>query len=189
MILVVVIPLRRYRNMDKIQNLSGDTSHWIQIDLIQREFELRSEERLFGKLKWERSRCSPATAIAADGEWTFNRTGLLLPSFSVCIAGSGKKIAILKTNLSSSGTLRFETGQKLSWSSKNFWRSEWGFNDIIGEILRIRLKPGLLKLKADVEIIRDLGELSLLACLGMYLLVLMHDNSTVAAASMMPFVH
>ena len=134
-------------------------------------------------MKWEKAFGSLAAATAADGEWTFKRSGFLHPMVSVRGLESSGDIAVFRPDWTGSGTLEFMTGGKKSWKNKNFWRTEWEFQDENGAIMRLKTKPGLIKQNVEVEIIRDLPELTILASLGMYLLKMMHDESAAAAAA------
>ena len=63
---------------------------------------------------------------------------------------------------------------------------EWRFEEAGQELLRFKSKAGSLKMKVRVDLapsVKNLAEASLLASLGMYLLVLMQDDSAAASVS------
>jgi hypothetical protein len=169
--------------MDNIHKISNKKLTWIQLSAYKNGFELKSEEGIFAQLKWGKPFGSLATAVTADGEWTFKRSGFLQPRVSVRKTGSDEDIATFKPGWTGAGTLDLSTGRRLSWINRSFLRSVWEFVDSTGGILRFKLKPGIFKLKVEMDIITDITELSLLAALGMYLLVLTHDDNTAATAA------
>ena len=170
--------------MKAIKRVRNKTLEWIQIGKFKREFELKSAEGLFGKLKWEKAFGSLASAVTTEGDWTFKRAGFLNPRVSVRIPGSDKDIAIFKPSWTGNGILEFDTGTRFKWENKNFFRTEWVFVDQNEmNVLSIKMKPGLLKTSARVEILRDVPEVSLLASLGMYLIILMRDDSAASTAA------
>jgi len=63
---------------------------------------------------------------------------------------------------------------------------EWAFEEAGQELLRFKSRAGSFKMKVRVDLspsVKNLPEASLLASLGMYLLVLMRDDSAAASAS------
>lgn len=175
--------------METIHGMTNGTLNWIQSGPSKREFELRGETGVFGNLKWKKHFGSLATAVTNDGEWTLKRAGFLHPRVSARTAGSNRDIAIFKPGWTGTGTVEFETGLKLSWVNKSFLYSGWAFMNPNGvDILRFQTKPRLLKINVQVIVLSDLPELPLLVCLGMYLLILIHEESTAVSVSMVPVI-
>ena len=172
--------------MKSIRNIAPATLHWVQLRVIRHEFELRFEDELHGTLRWEKAFGSLASGTSDDGQWTFKRVGFLNPRVTVRQPGSDLDIAIFKPGWTGSGVLEFPDGRRFQWGQKDFWRLEWIFVEAGQELLRFKSKAGSLKMKVRVDLspsVKDLPEASLLASLGMYLLVLMRDDSAAASAS------
>lgn len=173
--------------METIHGMTNGTLNWIQSGPSKREFELRGETGVFGSLKWKKRFGSLAIAVTNDGAWTLKRSGFLHPRVSARNAGSNKDLAVFKPGWTGMGTVEFQTGLKLSWVNKNFLHSEWTFMGPDGmDILRFQTKPGPTKINVQVLVLSDLPELPLLVCLGMYLLILIHEESAAVSVSMVP---
>jgi hypothetical protein len=55
-------------DMKTFHKVSNKTLDWIQTGKSKREFELKSAEGLFGRLKWEKAFGSLASAVTAEGD-------------------------------------------------------------------------------------------------------------------------
>ena len=144
---IMVVKTGVWSKMETIHGMTNRTLNWIKSGPSKREFELRGETGVFGKLKWNKRFGSLATAMTNDGEWTLKRSGFLHPRVSARNAGSNKDIAVFKSGWTGTGTVEFETGLKLSWVNKNFLHSGWAFMGLDGgDILRFQTKPGPLKI-------------------------------------------
>ena len=172
--------------MQSIRKIAPATLHWVQLRAIKHEFDLRSEDELCGTLRWEKAFGSLASATSDDGQCTFKRVGFLNPRVTIRKPGSDLDIALFKPGWTGSGILEFLGGRRFQWEHKDFWRLEWTFQEAGQELLRFKSKAGSLKMKVRVDLspsVKDLPEASLLASLGMYLLVLMRDDSAAASAA------
>ncbi len=173
--------------METIHGMTNQVLNWIQSSPSKREFELRGETGVFGNLKWKKRFGSLATAVTNDGEWTLKRSGFLHPRVSARIAGTKRDVALFKSSWTGTGTVEFETGLKLFWVNKNFLHSGWAFMSPDGvDILRFQTRPGITKINVQVIVLSDFPELPLLVCLGMYLLILIHEESTEVSVSLVP---
>ena len=172
--------------MQSIRKIAPATLHWVQLRAIKHEFDLRSEDELCGTLLWKKAFGSLASATSSDGQWTFKRVGFLNPRVTIRQPGSDLDIAMFKPSWTGSGVLEFPSGRRFQWEHKDFWRLEWTFQEAGQELLRFKSKASSLKMKVRVDLspsVKNLPEASLLASLGMYLLVLMRDDSAAASAS------
>jgi len=172
--------------MQSIRKTAPATLHWVQLRVVRHEFELRSEDELYGTLRWEKTFGSLAAAASDDGQWRFKRVGFLNPRVTVRQPGSDLDIAIFKPGWTGSGVLEFPSGRRFKWEHKDSWRLEWIFEEAGQELMRLKSKAGSLKMKVRVDIspsVKNLPEASLLASLGMYLLVLMRDDSAATSAT------
>lgn len=175
--------------MQSIRKIAPATLHWVQIRAIKHEFELRSGAELCGTLRWEKAFGSLASSTSEDGQWTFKRVGFLNPRVTVRQPGSDMDIAIFKPGWTGSGVLEFPNGRRFQWEHQDFWRLQWTFQEASQELLRFKSKASSLKMNVRVDLapsVKSLPEASLLASLGMYLLVLMRDDSVAASASTAP---
>jgi hypothetical protein len=173
-------------SMQSIRKIAPATLHWVQLRGIRHQFELRSEDELCGTLRWEKAFGSLASSTSDDGQWTFKRVGFLNPRVTVRQPGSDLDIAIFKPGWNGSGVLEFPDGRRFQWEHKDFWRLEWIFEEAGQELCRFKSKVSSLKMKVRVDLspsVKNLPEASLVASLGMYLLVLMRDDSAAASAS------
>jgi len=172
--------------MQSIRKIAPATLYWVQLRALKHEFELRSDEELYGTLRWEKAFGSLASATSEDGQWTFKRAGFLNPRVTIRQPGSDMDIAIFKPGWTGSGVLEFPTGRRFQWECRDFWRLKWTFEEAGQELLRFKSRAGSMKMKVRVDLapsVKNLAEASLLASLGMYLLVLMRDDSAAASVA------
>jgi len=172
--------------MQSIRKIAPATLYWVQMRAIKHEFDLRSGDELCGTLRWEKAFGSLASSTSEDGQWTFKRVGFLNPRVTVRQPGSDMDIAIFKPGWTGSGVLELPSGHRFQWEHKDFWRLQWAFEEAGQELLRFKSRAGSLRMKVRVDLapsVKNLAEASLLASLGMYLLVLMRDDSVAASAA------
>jgi hypothetical protein len=172
--------------MQSIRKIAPATLHWVQLRAMKHEFELRSGDELCGTLRWEKAFGSLASATSDKGQWTFKRVGFLNPRVTIRQPGSDLDIAIFKPGWTGSGILEFPSGRRFQWEHKDFWRLQWTFEEASQELLRFKSRAGSFKMKVRVDLapsVKNLAEASLLASLGMYLLVLMRDDSAAASVA------
>ena len=65
--------------------------------------------------------------MAADGHWTFKRTGFFNPRITVRLNGHDTDLALFKPQWTGGGVLEFYSGPRLLWGSSGFWRTHWSF--------------------------------------------------------------
>jgi hypothetical protein len=162
---------------------------WVQVGSSKREFELRGELGVLGNLKFHRLFGPRASAVTADGEWLLKKSGFFRPRVVVRDIKSGKDIAKFSLHWTGSGILEFNTGFTLVWVSHKYFRSQWAFKDQNKEeIVHFHSRPGPMKISVEVEISKNVPEISLLACLGMYLLMLMHEDKAAEVTTLIPLL-
>jgi hypothetical protein len=160
--------------MQFLKNTPASTLYWIQPRWVESEYELRSYEELYCKLKWAKISLTPASVVSADGQWTliadyWRRTVRVESSdgdaIAICKIGRfGHKVIV---EFSNSSRLRFDM---------NGWRSEYAFHDEdTDDLLSFKVISIFwpLKLKVRVNLaqrLKDKPEATLLAALGLYLL-------------------
>ena len=172
--------------MRSIRELSGQPLRWAQPGAFTREYELRAGDEVLATLRWQKTFGSLALAAAADGTWTFKRSGFLSPQVTVRLPGSEADVAVLRPGWRGEGALELSAGRRYPWRNTSFWRSEWAFADVAGEPL-VQFKPEFAFFKQAAEVTVDpraapLPDLSLLTLLGWYLMVLMSEDAAAGAA-------
>lgn len=179
--------------METISTAIGLNLYWVQPRTFERQFELRTEDRLFGNLRFEKALGTLATGSSAAGRWTFKRVGFLNPRVTIREAGANDDLGVYWPKHWSGGWLEFVKGGKFHWKATNFWGTEWGFCDVQDRLLFV-LKPGvekaklsdLLKTQAVVEIAPQShahAALPLLLLLGWYLMILHQEDTAVTMAT------
>lgn len=138
-------------------------------------------------LRFRSSFGSFATGESLDGCWTFKRVGFWQTKATVRPCGTDTDIGIFKNNTwSGGGTLELPDGRTLP-ATTNFWQTKFGFNNTeSGETLIEYKTGGLLHLSATVEIQPNavsMPELPWMVMLGLYLIVMMQTDATVAGSS------
>ena len=160
---------------------------WMQRQAKVRAFELRAGEEVVGTLSWRSRFGSLADALAADGHWTFKRTGFFDPRVSVRVHGHDTDLAMYTPRWTGDGVMESASGQRVFWKGSGFWRSRWSFSSASGERL-VDFEPcdSLLKKSASVKVTPTglaTADLSLLVLLGWYLMLLQSDDDAGVAAS------
>jgi len=179
--------------MEALSIAIGLQLYWVQPKTFGRQFELRTENNLFGSLRFETAFGTLATAESAAGHWTFKRVGFLNPRVTIREAGANDDLAVYWPKFWGDGWLEYVKGSRFHWKSTNFWGTEWGFANVQEQLLFV-LKPGiekpklsdLLKTQAVVEIEsqeHSLAELPLLLMLGWYLMILHQEDTMVTVTT------
>jgi hypothetical protein len=171
----------RFRSLREFADVSPS---WVQPDVLDRRYELRADDAVIATLGWETTLGSLATGETAEGRWTLKRAGFLRPRVMARVAGSKIPAATVTLHWDGNGDVNFADGHEFRWARMSFWHSEWAFTSKDGQPLLV-FKPKFVMLGAGAEIeieahALSLPELSLLALLGWYLIVLIHEE-TVAA--------
>jgi hypothetical protein len=177
-----------------LSTVAGGPLYWIQPKTFERRFELRAGDgSLVASLRWERACGTLATAVSAEGGWTFKRVGFLNPRVTVREVGGEENVAIYYPKFWGDGVLECPGGRVYQWRSTNFWRNHWCFADADGNVL-LCFKPGrgksrwsdLFKTQAIVDVEpqgQAVAELPLLVLLGWYLMILHQDDAAAGAAA------
>jgi hypothetical protein len=171
----------KFRSLREFADVSPK---WVQPDVIHRRYELRASDAVLATLHWENPWGSLATGVTSEGRWTLKRAGFLRPRVTVRVAGSDADAAIVTLHWGGTGDVRLADGHEFRWTHISFWHSEWAFTSTSGEPLLV-FKPNfaLMRMEAEIEIrgqSLSLPELSLLALLGWYLMILIHEETTAA---------
>jgi hypothetical protein len=172
--------------MRSIREAAGQTLRWTQPRALSREYELRAGDEVLATLRWQKAFGSLALAEAADGTWTFKRSGFLRPKVTVRLPGSEAEVAVFKPSWGGEGTLRFSEGRPYQWVNTSFWRSEWAFASEGSEpLIHFKLEFAFFKHAAEVKVEPGafaVPDLALLTVLGWYLMLLLSEDAAGAAA-------
>ncbi len=178
--------------MESIMIVAGQPLHWVQPKAMEKRYELRTAEGLYGTLQFENNWGTLARAETADGNWTFKRVGFLNPRITVRRAGSEQNLAVYAPKFWGDGLLELG-GRRYHWKCGNFWASQWGFAGPDDKFIFL-LRQGtdefklsdLLKIQAHVDLMPEAhgnGDLPLLMLLGWYLLILHLEEVAGATAA------
>lgn len=172
-----------------MRKLTGSDAnlHWVQPQAKTRSFELHSGDDVVAMLSWEKTFGTLATAQTAEKTWTFKRVGFFNPRVTVRSPGSEADIAVFKPSWGYGGTLEVQ-GKTFTWKKLDFWGNRWGFAWQDGTVLLSFGYAGglgaMFKLEGTVEMspgsVSTIVDMPLLATLGWYIMVLMHDDNTAA---------
>jgi hypothetical protein len=170
--------------MRAMEQLSGQELHWVPQGARTRSFELRADEEPVATLT--RAKGASALAEAADGCWTFTRSGFWHPAVQVQETGGAREAALFSARWTGTGTLKLQDGRRFHWGAANVWQSQWAWQAPDGaSLLRIARQHCVRGARGTVEIAPDarfVRELSLLALLGWYLVLLHAQDGDAAAA-------
>jgi hypothetical protein len=88
-------------------------------------YELKRNDEIVGSLQRTSFWSSEFRAKSAHGSWRFRRTGCFRTGMEIVNSNYGTRIAILKPNWSSGGTLAFSDGLTFRLISRGFWWPVW----------------------------------------------------------------
>jgi hypothetical protein len=149
---------------------------------VKEEYELHADGEVLATLRWRRLWGSLAEASAAEGHWTFKRTGFWQPRGTVRVAGSEDDLGTFEARWTGNGLLTLATGERYQWQSANVWGTRYEWLDERGEELVRFSSTSLLKAEAEVDVQAAggfLDTLPLLVLYGWYLLVMqIRDTAT-----------
>jgi hypothetical protein len=155
--------------------------------LAKDTYELRSGHDLLATLRILKGR-TLFLAEAAEGRWTFKRTGFFRVTVTVRLENSSTELAMLRVS-GSAGTLELSNGGKFHWTASH---REWSFNDETGKLLvGINSKGNSRNLSGEVELapaVLALPDASLLVLLGWYCLILLASEEEAVAGALISSV-
>jgi len=167
-----------------LREFADVSPRWVQPDVTDRRYELRAGDVVVATLCWGNPWGSLATGETAEGRWTLKRAGFLQPRVTIRVTGSDAQAGIVTLHWAGNGDVQLADGHAFRWTRTGFWHSEWAFTSTGGELLVV-FKPKFVMMgfEAEIEIearALSLPELSLLALLGWYLMVLINEETTAA---------
>ena len=168
--------------------LPGTSLVWEQPKALSRAYELKTEETVVGRLRFEKFCGSLALAEVGSETWTFKRVGFLAPRVTARLPGSEVDVALFRPHWGAGGRLSLSDGQQLEWRRMEFWGSQWAFvasdtHAVVGFDQHHRFS----RASARVTIHRSslaLPAIAILVALGWYLLILAAaDDAAIIATS------
>lgn len=179
--------------MQPLSTDSGSELRWVQPGTLERAYELRGGDTLFGQLRFDTAFGTRAAAGSASGHWTFKRVGFLNPRVTIRQEGQEENIAVYWPKLRGDGWVEFPAGRQYHWKALNIWGTRWGFADQQEQLVFL-MRPGvekpkmsdLLKTQAVVEIPAHRTpdkDMPLLLLLGWYLMILHEDDEAATVAT------
>ncbi|HKW00869.1 MAG TPA: hypothetical protein VJN96_13675 [Vicinamibacterales bacterium] len=166
--------------------LANRPLHWTQARLLKQSFDLSDGDTPLGTLVFRSSLGTFATARLGNGCWTMKRLGFLRTRVEIRACESDTAVATFHNNTwSGGGTLALATGPELR-ANTNFWHSRFEFVDAEGQSLVRYTIGGVMKASGEMEITTAgaaLPDIAWIAMLGWYLVVMMRNDSAVAAAA------
>ena len=179
--------------MKTLSYLNHTVLSCLQPKTLARFFEIRNKGDIIATLAFESKFGTLATAITAEGTWTFKRVGFLNPLITVRCLGEEEDLAVYEPRLLGGGVLKFAQGLTMKWKPTGFWSNSWSFI-LTDENILLSFKSGLehnkladiLKTQATIDIhpISYVKKyLTMLAALGMYLILMEHEESATVAVT------
>jgi hypothetical protein len=167
--------------MQKITELIGQELRWTQPHALKMDYELRARDVIVATLHFRSSLGSFATAVSAEGSWTFKRVGFWQTGVTIRAAGAETDLAMFKNNSwSGGGRLELPDGRKYP-ANTNFWSTQYEFMRETGEpLISYRHIGGVLHMSSLVEIhglSKEVVEMPWLVSLGWYLTIMLHMDS------------
>jgi hypothetical protein len=164
---------------------AGQDLKWVQPSAGKQAYELRAGDDVIGSLVWQRG--SLAVGEVGDRRWTIQREGFWRTRVAVRVQDSELNTVVLQPSWRGGGIIKLTSGRIVRFKAANIWESQWDWQEAGGEALvRFRSRREFIKLGADLEITRAAAgfpQVSLLAVLGWYLIVLGARDSAVGSSA------
>lgn len=166
----------------------------LQPKAMERSFELRAGDELAGTLEFRSSRGSLALARTAEASWTFKRVGSFSPRATARLEGSERDLVVYTPRwIGQSGEIALESGERLRIAPAGFWGTCFVLSDATGQTLatfgpepEAHRFSDHFRTQAIVSVDPAASarpDLGLLLLFGWYLVVLHHEDATVAVTA------
>jgi hypothetical protein len=153
---------------------------WRQPSFWTRHYELTDDNRPYARLEWQSFLSSKARATFRDTTWEFQRRGIFRRRVTIHLLATGQSVGEMAMRWSGAGTLQMADGSQYEWCRYNFWSTRFGFESAGRPIAEFHRRFGL-RTNVDVAVRAagtDAPHLSLLLTLGMYLMMLIEQDSS-----------
>lgn len=166
---------------------------WLQPKTLDRYYELHDAATLLGTLAWQGLLSGLVRAETARHVWDMQEHGFLNRRVEVREPETEALVATYFPKLMGDGILQLADGRELQWEPTNFWATNWSFfgpNDqpvvaFSEGVLGARWKD-MFKTQFTVTVDRAVwpdDDVELLVMLGLYLIILRHDQAAAGAAA------
>lgn len=170
--------------MFSLAQLSTSELHWKQPNLFKMEYELSQKDELLARLHFPSGFKTLANATCHDGNWAFERVGILNQKVFVSLPGSETPMATLNYT---ANRIELPNGQHFL-AKVNFWRTEYAFSVRSDQLLLKITSKGVINPALDIEInpvvaceLPPPSPLPWLLLLGWYLVIVAHNDAAAAA--------
>lgn len=158
---------------------------WIRPQVFRRLYELRSGDEVLATIESRALFNSAAIATSSQGRSLLRHAGLLRGKVLLSSEDATGIRLTFKPGWFGAGVAHSAGGLEWHWKRVDFWGRSWRFEDLSGNpVLSFVRRPSWFRASVSVEpseYARSLSELSDLALLGFYLLLLMQRQAHVSA--------
>jgi hypothetical protein len=177
----------REETLHRLDSIDYHSLMWKQMGFGVREFELRSNETLLGRLYWPKLLSDRAVAESGDGKWIFDRVGFFRQEAIATEATTGLEVASFTFGWLGDGELTLANGHRYQLYGTGFLSNDWVLADENNEAL-ITMREGRSWFKYDAELELQVGavkmpELPLMLFMSWYLVYMRLQDSAAAAAA------
>jgi len=171
-------------NIRPIAESKESSLTWTQLKLGRHRYhELAGEGKVFASLKWENLFGSLAICATSDRKFSFNRPGFLVHrQITVRRLDIDDDVATMRMGILGKATLEFTNGISYSFRRIGLSGADWQFIDSSGRLVcTIHGEGKLGSLRGKVVFEKEakkLKDVTLLASLGWYMIVLIAEDSS-----------
>jgi hypothetical protein len=170
--------------MKSFNDLESQNVRWVQQSMWNNTYELRTDAGDVVATMKRPSMWRSAVEIEAVGNrWRFERKGFWQNRVEATSIGTGEVAATYRAGMMK-GSVQLADGRVFHWQQGNWWGTKWTWTDEHGEPIIGFKTGGAFTLNGELNLDPDVMEMktmSLLVFLGWYLIVLNHEDSSVAA--------
>jgi hypothetical protein len=178
---------KREEPLHKLESVDYHSLMWKQMGFGVRDFELRSNAALVGRLYWPKLLSDRAVAESGDGKWIFDRVGFFRQEAIATEVAGGLEVASFTFGWLGDGEMTLANGRRYQLYRTGFLSNDWELADENNEVL-IMMREGRRWFKYDAELELRVGvvkmpELPLLLFMSWYLVYMRLQDSAAAAAA------
>jgi hypothetical protein len=160
---------------------------WRQPSASHRVYELVSGDQVFASLRFVKALGTLAEVQANGATFSLKRVGFLHPKVTIRKTPFEQDIGTVEMSWRGTGTVTMSNGQRYVLKRASAWGGKWEVVDDANETLATtKMRRGFLRNEADVAVEEKgakNGDLVLLLALGMYISILIQQDSAAAAGS------
>ncbi|MFH0988408.1 MAG: hypothetical protein V1799_00135 [bacterium] len=172
--------------MRSISSIIDHTLTWSQPKVFSQSYELRFGDEFVATMTFPKNFSNLAMAHTADGDWSYERTGMFRQKILIRSQNSDEVIAEYQPNpWSNSGTLELPQGKRVVYRASAF-RSKSMILTESGEELIHYVNEGIFRSTTKITMNRRVlhfHDLPMLVMFGFYLIVMSQRDSAAAATA------